>query len=1155
MNSKLFRLMPASAAVAAALLAVPAARAITVVPVTHADGSPFLEFHVMKKGEELDGTGSAANFTAKELREISSAAKAWSEYLGGKTANRSPVPVTFFKNTEENASAVSGAPDDWSPDRRGYTAFAGALQRGWKATDEDSAVILGTALQITTDYEPRHVTKQTEAAALMPVMFHEFGHALGITNQSWAEDDEDEDEDAPAPREFVPGTMSAFATHLRDMHGTPAKEGLKIVHVTDDGLDYDSVTTEEARKDKSGKVFYAGDDDSSGVTFKGTNVDEVLRGSPLAGVPVNGFEMGEDSKGRIDYAPDLAHLEMRNSMMSHQEFRNYNTFLEAELAVLQDIGYKIDRRNFYGASVYADGQTITNRQGFFARDAKGAAYLEGVPNTSTYGAGLHVYGSGNTITQAADLLADGAGAVGIRIDGSGNSVTLEKGRRVTANGSNGMGVAVAWGHGHKVRLEGDVEATGKAGIGLSFDIGGNVVEEADVRRGSYLSTSGTDRETLSALNGPLVDTASVAGSLRGTEAIHIGALSYVKQVNIEEGASVSGPIVSEWDPEALRRMPVAKPDGSADGPSSASDGDALLARLGARSARMEEVVEESDAKNYIGAPEGDPLTTRLLFGADASGRPQGGFSMEYAGDIRGKSIDMAVSGGELSYGGTARVNSVTVEKGATLSGSGSLEAENGVTNHGTVSPAGKEIGSMSVSRDYVQTGALDVQAKLDSGTASVDKLKVAGKSTFAEGSEINVTFEPGFIGEEGAVLPLGSFVESGSGAEGLGNAQLSVSGLGDAFTVTREGDDIVISRTGYSAAAGADGNSVAAALDASAGSATDEAKAIYTGLDFGGAGSLASDLSSLSASLYNDSAKAAVAAGRFVTHTLERHQATPRAPGAEAFLIPMGGRLTRGTSQETRSTYGGLLSGAQKTFPAAGGTLTAGGFAAFLHHSDRFTGTGGSRSVTEGVHLGAHARYSPGSVPGLWAFGVVRGAVENTTMKRTVRAGGYSARTKAQWTSPQANLAAGIGHDFRITESLSAGPQAWIDYLALRRKAVTETGGAAALRVGGQTLQSLRGSVGARASWTPSPAAELQARVLWNHEFMSRGSVIRARFADWGARDFTEDKAGTDPNTVSAGVAFSLRPAAGWAVAAEAGMERGRDTHGAWGSLRVDWQF
>ena len=74
-------------------------------------------------------------------------------------------------------------------------------------------------------------------------------------------------------------------------------------------------------------------------------------------------------------------------------------------------------------------------------------------------------------------------------------------------------------------------------------------------------------------------------------------------------------------------------------------------------------------------------------------------------------------------------------------------------------------------------------------------------------------------------------------------------------------------------------------------------------------------------------------------------------------------------------------------------------------------------------------------------------------------------------------------------------------------------------------------------------------------DLMSRGSVIRARFADWGARDFTEDKAGTDPNTVSAGVAFSLRPAAGWAVAAEAGMERGRDTHGAWGSLRVDWQF
>ena len=98
--------------------------------------------------------------------------------------------------------------------------------------------------------------------------------------------------------------------------------------------------------------------------FRGPHVSEVLNGAFSNSIPVNGYQdyFYEDYGITLFYA-ELSHLELERSLMSHQRYRNYTMLLEAELAVLQDIGHDIDRSLFYGHSIYNDGLTVTNQYG------------------------------------------------------------------------------------------------------------------------------------------------------------------------------------------------------------------------------------------------------------------------------------------------------------------------------------------------------------------------------------------------------------------------------------------------------------------------------------------------------------------------------------------------------------------------------------------------------------------------------------------------------------------------------------------------------------------------------------------------------------------------------------------------------------------------
>ncbi|MCR4146742.1 autotransporter, partial [Alcaligenes faecalis] len=415
----------------------------------------------------------------------------------------------------------------------------------------------------------------------------------------------------------------------------------------------------------------------------GANIEQVLAGG-LRGVPVKILR----ENGSIDNN-FMSHIELRNSVMSHQRYRNYSGFMEAELAALQDIGYTIDRANFFGRSIYGDGLELVNTQGFFARNAEGTQYLPGQYNRSTLGLGLHIYGSNNQIRQAADLLAAGSGGAGIRIDGENNTLVIDPGVKIYADGLNGQGIQFAYGRGHTLVHRGDIQATGPQGVGLRFDFGTNSLGNVVERRGSYIrSIQGVDQALLPELNGPLVQQADISGRVAGQEAaILISDNAYVGRINLMQGAQIEGDIISHY--------------------------------------------AERDNHNQL------RLTT-LSFGqaADTMGRsidqPDVTFHLSYAGNITGKdNLTLTFDGGTTKLDGTLQVHSATIQEAAALGGNASFDLASGqaLINAGTLTP-GNSIGRIQVNGDFQQTATGQLVAEFD-GKGGHDTLAVSGNADLA----------------------------------------------------------------------------------------------------------------------------------------------------------------------------------------------------------------------------------------------------------------------------------------------------------------------------------------------------------------------------------------------------------------------------------------
>lgn len=400
-----------------------------------------------------------------------------------------------------------------------------------------------------------HSLYHGEIPDLNAIMAHEIMHALGITSGAQQEEDGQSyfsTDDEP---------ITIFDKDLRIYTGDMEEPFDPLLEIQPepnmtigDGKEFDIVNYapyfvgEETLKVLANEADY--DDARAAIEANGgfTNysIEYVERDRfnrpKVYGMPIHPYDdIDEDG-------PDLAHLDLRNSYMSHQNYRNWLVPMEAELAVLKDVGYDVDLRKHFGQSYYLSNQAYTFDTGYSKWN--GTAYT-GSPSETIQGVGLHIYGDNNTVTQASDINTIGEGSFGVRIEGINNAYTLKTGNAIHADGKENIALAVTWGMGHTINLQtgSEITADGEDGIAASFDFGGNLFGTHMDLRGSYIykNTFGMTETPETDTQDALAENFNISGLLQGGKAIYISDNAHVKNINIFSGAEINGDIISDWN--------------------------------------------------------------------------------------------------------------------------------------------------------------------------------------------------------------------------------------------------------------------------------------------------------------------------------------------------------------------------------------------------------------------------------------------------------------------------------------------------------------------------------------------------------------------------------------------------------------------------------
>ncbi|MEZ7811801.1 autotransporter outer membrane beta-barrel domain-containing protein [Alcaligenes phenolicus] len=1040
---------------------------------------------------------SAFDVDENGRRKIRAALERWAEILI-LPPNYRPGVVHLGTFAAPGASASS---DPWlmAGDPVAVSMLQAALFNALSPEDYDSPhgiINIGLMPFDTAPVNPSQLPL-TGQADYNGVIFHELAHALGLGNVV-----ADRNGPGTGTPQFAP-FLNRWAAGLRDDNGNPARPEQNIL-CTPCSNPYEAQAF-DLRKDQG--------------YFTGQHVQEVL-GDAMPGVPVSILTFHDNPAAGID-TDYMSHSELRNSLMSHQRYRNYTNFMEAEIAVMQDLGLQIDRRNFYGYSVYGDDVTLVNQNGFFARNAEGTAYLPGQYNTATQGLGLHIYGQRNTITQAADLLGAGPGGIGVRVDGSENTLIIPASTRIHAQGWVGRGLQFSYGRNHTIVQQGEVRAQGEDGVAALFDFGNNARGNQDGYHGSWQWFSPLENKPLGyvpeILQGALIKDYHLAGLLSGKKAaIQISRNAQVENINIMQGARIQGDILSDYS------------------------------------------TRQSNGELFV---------THVNFGqkADEQGRAtleaDPDFRLRYDGNIQGAdNLAVVIAGGESSLSGQHQLLGLRVDAGATLSGNSSyaINPEGNFSNHGTLSP-GNSFGQMTIQGDFVQ--APEGRVLIEADTRQNDRIEVQGLAQLA--GELKLQLQPDWYADGWSLSQNTVFQATQTQGSfdlltaSLNSPSLSVHVNNGGWSVSRQ----AAAYSPYTA------NPNAAAVGRSLEQAsTDNQRplaSVYQALDFSAAdGSEIGDaLNQLSAGAYGAQLAASLRREQLVSEQLRQRTGLGK-DGWQTFIQPFGGRyhwqLSSNDVDHRSQTYG-VVFGAEHR--AAGSDWSLGAHATANEQSLNIDAPYQAKSTLTGLGAGVHALYRADAREGWQGLAQVRMGLEQGKLNRRIAFSDYQANPKSDWTGHTFSAGLQTAYSWPLGEAGSIGPVLALDYLRYSRPGLREEGDAGSrLQLDSTRAHSLQASLGLAVSqvWELKQGRRLQAGVSasWEQALLGRKQTQYAQFEASPQTGFDGRYARVDSHALALRAGLTLQSSERLRLGVSAGTRLlGNSRADISGNVSLNWTF